>query len=194
MRMFPRRLDGETWGEPRWKASKMKFDETWVDGGFHSHGGTPIAGLFLREILVKIGWFGGSPILGHLHFEKMGEIRWTTLMFMGFDGKMVMFPMDAAVYLSEKRNCRDDTGVSPMERQCGLRRQCHWNGTLKFEFSCGGPSITYEMIWNDRGLWNHLCCGSCTTPHPNFNVVLHSQRTSQLIPSCRVGLLVFRIW
>ena len=40
-------------------------------GGFHGHGGTPIAGWFLLgKLPSRNGWFGGTPILGNPHILK----------------------------------------------------------------------------------------------------------------------------
>ena len=40
------------------------------NGGFHSHGGTPIYGWFVRKIPLKWMMTGGTPISGNLQIYK----------------------------------------------------------------------------------------------------------------------------
>ena len=42
-----------------------------LPGGFHSHGGTPIAGWLIMENPSINGWFGGTPISGNLHIVRL---------------------------------------------------------------------------------------------------------------------------
>ena len=65
---------GIVWKYPKlqcWISSSSLLFE-WPFGGFHSHGGTSIAGWFIRKNPIINGWFGGIPIDGHLHFGATG--------------------------------------------------------------------------------------------------------------------------
>ena len=45
-----------------------------IYGGFHSHGGTPIAGWLIWENnILKWMMTGGTPILGNPHMGKYGD-------------------------------------------------------------------------------------------------------------------------
>ena len=71
-----RNLDREPSSAPAWRvdssggASRVARDPVMKHGGFHGHGGTPIAGWFLlgKTPLNWMIWeFGGTPILGNHH-------------------------------------------------------------------------------------------------------------------------------
>ena len=85
-----------------------------IVGGFHSHGGTPIAGGFIREIPIKMDDLGVSPISGNPHMHHSAKrhrcswlLYWCTFQHSIPSMKHRSSQPGSSTWAETSKNCRE---------------------------------------------------------------------------------------